>query len=228
MIKPKTTQIKICGLRNLKDTQKCIDLEVEYLGFNFFAKSPRYISVDKFVNLLSKIKFKTAFRPKIVAVLVDANQDFIQKILETDLVDILQFHGEETPEFINLFRDKIEIWKVFTFKKQVNKNNLQKDLEKEFGKYQNIAQKYILDLPKKTDFSSGIGKFEDLETFKLFQKKYSLILAGGLNNQNIQFYLSQLNPEIVDVASGVENNLYQKDWQKLEDFVYKIRNFSKT
>jgi phosphoribosylanthranilate isomerase len=221
------TKIKVCGITNLKDLQDCIDLKVDYLGFNFFEKSPRYIDPKKFVQMMNLANF-SEFKPKIVAVLVSSTRDFINQLLETNLIDILQFHGSEKPEFMLNFRSRTQIWKAFVIQNNLKTELQTKKTEKEIQEYENVCQNFLLDLPKKIDFSSGIGQFENLQTFNLLQKKYSLILAGGLNPKNILYYLDNLKPKIVDVASGIEKNSLQKDFQKLQKFVEIIRTQNKS
>jgi phosphoribosylanthranilate isomerase len=216
------TKIKVCGITNLEDLQNCVDLKVDYLGFNFYAKSPRYITPKKFIEIINLANF-SEFKPKIVAVLVNPFQTLTNQLLETNLVDILQFHGLEKPVFLEHFKSKTQIWKAFVMQNNLSPQLQTKNIEKKIQQYQNVCQKFLLDSPKKIDFSSAIGQFENLQTFNLLQKKYSLILAGGLNPKNILYYLESLKPQIVDVASGVEKTPSQKDFQKLQKFVEIVR-----
>lgn len=204
-----STKIKFCGITNLEDIENSVSLGVDYLGFNFYPKSPRYLEWSNFVSLINQVQVK---KFQSVAVLADPDYDFVQKIIDSKLIDILQFHGLETPEFCSQFSEQIKTWKVLT----INSESTFKSLEKQILSYSNI-DRFLLDTEKNFIKSN---QFEALEIYrKLSKNNYPLALAGGINPENIAFYISELHPEIIDVASGIESSPGKKDPQKMREFV---------
>ena len=213
-------KIKFCGITNLEDALDAIKLTVDYLGFVVnFPKSPRSVSIEKFINIVQNIK-KEKKNFKIVAVIVNMPAKKIDKLLAGGLADVLQFHGDETPEFCAEYKKQIEVWKAF---KPAG------DLEKSYNmikKFRGKADKFLIDASSAEDKiieKSQCCNFQDFELFRfLQQKKYPLILAGGLNPENVQEYVKKLNLAIIDIASGIEEYPGKKNKVKMKKFVGSI------
>ncbi|MEA2065038.1 MAG: phosphoribosylanthranilate isomerase [Patescibacteria group bacterium] len=211
-------KIKFCGITNLEDARDAIELGVDYIGFVIdFSKSPRAISLEKFINIVQNIKKKDN-NFKIVAVTVNMPVKKIDRLLKIGLVDVLQFHGDETPEFCAEYKKQIEVWKAFKpaggFEKSYN----------EIEKFKGCIDKFLIDASSSEDKGKKKNKsFQDFELFKkLQQKKYPLILAGGLSLENVKDYVKKLNPAIIDAASGIEKYSGKKDKVKMEKLLRNI------
>ena len=202
--------IKFCGFTNYQDTLNAINLRTKYLGFNFYPMSKRYITSDNFQIIISKaeiLKKRNDF--KTVAIMVNPNKTEVEEILKTNQIDILQFHGNEKPEFCQQFADQIEVWKAI----ELSQKDTLNEVESKLKKY-NFCQQFVLDAVKKDD-DSQLFKREDI-FLKLKSSGFPLILAGGLKPENLDKYIQKIRPEIIDIASGIEDLPGKKSYTKME------------
>lgn len=199
------TKIKICGLTSIDDAQILNELHVDYAGIvMFFPKSKRSISPDdasKIINSLDKKIKKTA-----VVVSPTAKQ---LSIIENCGFDIIQIHGDIDKALLDSVR--LPVFKAFN----VNDTDT-------IGKYSgcNNIIGYVFDAA-----GPGSGKTFDWSMINTIDTGNKLrILAGGLNDQNVKAAIKYVNPDIVDVSSGVENdNGYGKSREKARLFVNQVR-----
>jgi phosphoribosylanthranilate isomerase len=291
-INKKIIQVKFCGITNRQDFLRCCDLKVDFVGFNFFAKSPRFITLTDLNEVLKGFE-NFSFKPKLVAVLVDSELDFVKQILNLKVFSALQFHGDEKLDFIKKvcqlkFSTSLsqepppspprgeftsvsagrepppspprgeftsvsagaefattsingefttifprgefatvspkkelnpEIWKVFS--------SLELDLPQKLNSYQKYCDKFVLDLPKRKDFSSGVGVFSEFQKFKDLKQKYNLVLAGGVNPENVSMILKESGAELIDVASGIEESLGIKSLTKMKNLLKIVEDVEK-
>ncbi|MCC6273304.1 MAG: phosphoribosylanthranilate isomerase [Deltaproteobacteria bacterium] len=202
------TLVKICGLTNLNDTLDAVELGADYLGFNFYPDSPRFVDYEVAERIFEEIPTNI---PKVG---VFVNED-IGKVVDLAIelgLDMLQFHGDESPESLNgLGRPW---YKAFRLKAP-------EDLA-EIPKYQ--CDWILVDAySEKAYGGTGLTAHWDLvhEAGK-FGKK--VILAGGLNPDNVAVAIATVKPFMVDVASGVEASPGQKDRHKMEVFISKAKS----
>ncbi|HEY5535513.1 MAG TPA: phosphoribosylanthranilate isomerase [Ignavibacteria bacterium] len=196
------TKIKICGVRRFDDIDYLNELQPDYVGF-VFAKSKRQVDKDHAYNLIKSLSTNI----KKVGVFVDENPEMVLGIAEKLKLQVLQFHGHETQEYINKFKG-FEIWKALKI------NSI--DSISEIQNY--TCEKFLLD-----NSTSGSG-----ESFKweLVEKKVDgeiIMLAGGLTCENVEQGILQLKPYGVDVSSGVEIDGF-KDYALIREFIKKVRN----
>ena len=207
------TKVKICGITNLEDALVSAKFGADALGFNFYKKSPRYISPEKAEEIIKKLP-KEILK---VGVFVNVSLDKIAAIAEIAKLDAIQLHGEETPEFARELKQKtnLEIIKAF----RVSPDFAPEDVLK----YETDA--ILLDAysPKE---HGGTGETFDWEIAKKVQKIFpKMYLAGGLSNDNIVFALQETNSFAVDTCSCLEKVKGLKDRIKLIDFVTKVKHF---
>ncbi|MDX1386778.1 MAG: phosphoribosylanthranilate isomerase [bacterium] len=200
-------KVKICGLTNAHDALDAIELGADYLGFNFYPDSPRYLTPEKAKNLFEEIPTNI---PK-VGVFVNAD---LQKVIDlaVDLeLDFLQFHGDEKPEELNPLGRPW--WKAFRLKNEAD--------VLEIPKYD--CEWILVDAySEKAYGGTGITAHWDLvHKAKDYGKK--IFLAGGLTPENIQMAVATVQPFGVDVASGLEEKPGVKDRQKMEEFIKKAK-----
>jgi phosphoribosylanthranilate isomerase len=207
------TKIKICGIKTLSDAQTAIEAGADYLGFNFFPKSVRFIEVQKFIEIGAVLK-KTYPSIKLVGVFVNSSMDEINSILETGILDLIQLHGDESPEFCAAFKNKA--YKAF---RGVPKA--------EAGFFtRSEAPAFLVDAAVNGSYG-GTGLTADWSAASTLAKHYPLFLAGGLKPENVAEAVQHVNPWGVDVASGVESSPGKKDVGKMHAFirtVHSIRN----
>lgn len=202
--------VKICGITNLDDALDAVDCGADWLGFNFYPDSPRYLEPEKAKEIILEIP------PSIekVGVFVNAQPEWVIDIT-TDLnLDRLQFHGDETPEFCNSFG---RAWyKAFRFQTESEL--------KQLALYECdwvLADTYV----EKAFGGTGVVSNWDLARKAGEQKK--LILSGGLKPENIEIALEAVKPQAVDVASGVETSPGIKDRYKMEELIKRVKKFGK-
>jgi phosphoribosylanthranilate isomerase len=209
-------KIKICGITNLADAELAVKLGANYLGLNFFEDSPRGLSPNTAANL--SLELKSEFpRVKLVGVFVDENPEKIRLISEICELDVLQFHGNETPKFCAQFQ--LPIWKAFRVKNENSFEDLQPFLS---------LEGIVLDAFKKGQFG-GTGQTFDWELIhKIRDEIPFFVLAGGINPQNVKKATRQLKPDVIDVCSGVEidGDPCKKDPVKLKKLFEELRDLS--
>lgn len=202
--------VKICGLTNLDDTLDALECGADYLGFNFYPDSPRYID-----PLKAKIIFENipGAIPK-VGIFVNADLQTVFDIAVDLELDYLQFHGEEPSEYCNQFGHPW--WKAFRLK---NESDL-----KQIPQYQSewlLVDSYV----EKAFGGTGVVSNWDLA---VKAKQYgNLFLSGGLKPDNIEMALQTVKPYAVDVASGIESSPGKKDRYKMDEFISRVKAFTR-
>ena len=196
-------KIKICGLNPARDVQLCINLNISYLGFVFYEKSPRNISLPD-INILSNYDKKNS---SFVAVTVDPSDKFIKKNLIGSF-DYIQLHGSETRERVAEIKNMG--FKIIKTIKVKNEQDIYKYLE-----FDN-ADIILFDTPsmeKSLEFPKNlITKLPQGENYAL---------AGSVSEDNLQnFY--KLGVNFFDLSSSLESQLGYKDHLKIKSFMIKI------
>jgi tryptophan synthase beta chain len=192
-------KIKICGIKTIKDIEIVNKYLPDYIGF-VFAESRQKISDDTAQQL------KKALVPEIKAVGVFVNDDIshIISLVEQNIIDVIQLHGDESEEYIAQLKKAVSV--------PVNKVFKVKD--KELAEPLTIADYVLLD-----SSTGGSGKTFDLNNISNIES--SFFVAGGINITNVQQYLN-LEPYGIDVSSGVEVN-GEKDEHKIKELIEYVR-----
>jgi len=197
-------KVKICGITNLEDARVSVAAGCDALGFLFYKKSPRYISVQKAKEIIKDIP-KNIIK---IGVFVNATEKNIKEVAKECGLDILQFHGNESPEFCKKFK-RYKIIKVFRIK---NRSSLRDVL-----KYKVFA--YLFD----TYSSSKLGGTGKKFTWELLDQlgdlKQSIFLSGGLNAKNVQAAIKAVHPQWVDASSSLESLPGKKDHKRVKSFI---------
>jgi len=201
------TKIKICGIKNLNDALAAIHAGADYLGFNFYPKSVRFIERDACAEITSVLKEEYS-HIKLVGVFVNSSIEEMKDIMQTCSLDLAQLHGDETVEMLNQLEGKA--FKAF--------RGVPVDVN---GFARSEPPALLIDASVK-DVYGGSGVTADWNGAAELAKKYPLLLAGGLTAENVAEAVSRVKPWGVDVASGVESAPGQKDAAKLSAFVKKV------
>lgn len=204
-------KIKICGITNFADALAAVENGAEMLGFNFYPKSPRFIQTED-ARRISEQMPKYVLK---VGVFVNESLDDVLKTARVARLDIVQLHGDETPDFASKITDFPVI----------------KALRVGDGFRPESAAEYqtaiLLDAFDKTE-RGGTGKVFDwriaLETKKVVPE---LILAGGLSPENVGEAIKTIAPSAVDVCSSIESRAGKKDLRKMREFIANARKASK-
>lgn len=206
--------IKICGIKTLEIAQVSIETGANMLGFNFYPPSSRYITPEKCAEIISTL----APDPKslvTVGVFVNETPQRIQEILEICNLDLAQLCGEESPEDLAALESK-----AF---KAVQPSSLTEadDFLNKFSRSQ--APALLVDAHIKGAYG-GTGEIGDWALAQHLAAQAPILLAGGLNPENVVAAVQAVEPWGVDVASGVESSPGVKDPSKISVFISAARS----
>jgi phosphoribosylanthranilate isomerase len=199
-------KVKFCGIKREEDIKKALELNVDYLGFILYPKSPRFVGWDRLTKLL-----ELARGVKRVGVFVNPTLEEINRAFELG-IDLVQLHGEEDLEFakrIGLER----VIKAFRVKDQVHVEEAWK-------------QAYAILLDTYSDKAyGGTGKSFDWSVAQaLVEQGFKVFLSGGLNPENVSLAVQKVKPYAVDVSSGIEKEPGVKYPKKMEEFIHAVEN----
>lgn len=201
-------RVKICGITRAIDAQKVATAGADALGLVFYEGSPRAVSVQQAQSIVSALPpFLTT-----VGLFVNAPIEEVQYILSQVPLDVLQFHGEETPEYCRSFS--------LPYIKAVR---MQPDTDvKQLATIYADAQALLLDNYIR-GVQGGTGSQFDWRWFPHDVNK-PLILAGGLDADNVATAIEITQPYAVDVSGGVEAAKGIKDGEKITTFIQQTNN----
>ncbi len=204
------TEVKICGLKTAEAVDKAVALGASHTGFIFFPKSPRNIEPDDAGRLAERIRGKA----KIVAVTVDADSDMLDEIVSALSPDMLQLHGNESPERVLTVKAVygLPVIKALSIR---DADDLRR-IEPFIG----IADRFLFDAkpPKGSDLPGGNGVSFDWRLLDTLDDSVDYMLSGGLNADNIGEALALTGAKAVDTSSGVESAPGVKDLKRMEEF----------
>ncbi|MCK5826020.1 MAG: phosphoribosylanthranilate isomerase [Desulfuromusa sp.] len=201
-----TTKIKICGITNLEDALFAAEAGADALGFVFYEKSPRYVLPETVQQIISVLPpFVTT-----VGLFVNAGIDVIERTMQMTGINVIQLHGDESPEE-SRFSSASVIKAVRV-----------KDAGSLAGIERYRVSALLLDAWNDQQYG-GTGETFDWQLARSLAGKLPLILAGGLNPDNVAEAIRMVNPYAVDVSSGVEESPGHKDHDKIHKFIQQVR-----
>ena len=196
-------KIKICGLNPTRDVQLCIDLKVNYLGFVFYEKSPRNISLPD-IKALSNYNKKDSF---FVAVTVNPSDKFINENLIGNF-DYIQLHGSETKDRITQIKHMgLKVIKAIKVKDSEDIDKYREFDNADIILFDTPGMEKSLEFPKSLITKLPIGE------------KYAL--AGSISEDNVE-KINKLGVNFFDLSSSLESQLGFKDHLKIKNFIKKI------
>ncbi len=206
--------IKICGIKNRDTLMCCENNNIGFFGMIFYTKSPRNISIEnanKLLNISEKLNING------VGVFVNKEIDKLKEIIAHTNLKYVQLHGSEDELYIkNIKKLGVRIIKSISI-------SIKDDLNK--IKDYKSADYFLFDYkPKKNDLPGGNSKSFDWKILKSLKTDKPWFLSGGVNINNIQQILSDINPYGIDLSSGVEKDLGIKDNHIINNFIRKIKN----
>jgi len=201
------TRVKFCGFTQEDDVAQAVTLGVDALGFVFYEPSSRYVTPEHAANLTRSVP---AFVTR-VGLFVNEQAESIKRIFETARLNLIQYHGDETPEFC----DTLGLPYIKAFRVQQGM-----DLRAEMDRYPN-ASGFLLDAYVKGQ-PGGTG--ERFDWGLIPQSDVPIILAGGLTPDNAKDAIEQVAPWALDVSGGIETKPGRKDPDKMARFMNACRN----
>ena len=204
----KPMQTKICGISSPQILDAAISGGASHVGFVHFAKSPRHLDLEQ----AAALRAHAGSRVKTVLLLVNAAPGLTAKALEIVRPDILQFHGNETPEWLRMVRkfSPAKVWKALGVR---DAETLLKS-----ARFEGAADMLLFDAPAQS-LPGGTGTSFDWSLLATHRHKLPWGLAGGLDTANVGDAIRATGAELVDVSSGVESAPGVKDVDKIAAFL---------
>jgi phosphoribosylanthranilate isomerase len=196
-------KVKICGITSLEDALTAVEAGADALGFVFYPASPRHVSPEQAAAIIRHLPPFV----QTVGLFVNEEQAVIHTISDQCGLDVIQLHGEETPEYCSAIRRRI--LKAFRVK----------DITTLDALLQYQVSGYLLDAWS-PNAHGGTGRTFNWDIAAEATKRgHLIILAGGLTPDNVAESIQQTHPYAVDVSSGVESAPGRKDATRVRRFI---------
>jgi len=210
-------KLKVCGLTKLDQIQELINLDVDFLGFIFYEKSPRYVLDHLNLKQISEI-------PHLQKVGVFVNEDLenIIEISEKANLNFIQLHGDETEKFISELKQKLNP-KIGIIKVIRIGNQTSDELQKAINHQPSTIDYLLFDTDSKA--FGGTGETFDWNILNDIEIPIPYFLSGGISVENIhQLITINRQPIALDINSKFEIEPGNKDLEKIKEFLSLIKN----
>ncbi|MBM7701729.1 phosphoribosylanthranilate isomerase [Metabacillus iocasae] len=190
--------VKYCGIKNEEEFNMVLQSQAHYIGFIFFKGSKRYVSP---ASVMSWLETHSFIDKQLVGVFVNEEIRTIHEIAKQASLDVIQCHGQETVEQLQLLKDLgYEVWKALPH---------QQDTLEKMKKYRDVVDGYVIDSKVKDQFG-GTGITFDWTDVPAYTKqavydKKKCLIAGGITSHNVTELLTH-HPIGLDLSSGIETD----------------------
>jgi phosphoribosylanthranilate isomerase len=205
------TRVKICGITNLADARAACDAGADAVGLNFYSRSPRSVSKATAMEIRAQLPAGV----QVFGVFVNADPAEILNISREVRLDAAQLHGEETPAAVAQLIGEMPVFKAFRVGADFSPAMLEN--------YPDVAGFLFDAADAATGQFGGTGRLADWGVAQQAARGHKIILAGGLNAENVAAAILQVRPYGVDVATGVETAPGSKDHDQLREFIREAR-----
>jgi phosphoribosylanthranilate isomerase len=202
-------EVKICGITSLEDAETAMLAGTVAIGFIFYPGSPRYVTPDRAREISGKLPERICR----VGVFVDHDSKEVRRIVQFCSLDLIQLHGNESPDYCRAFSPSVLIKAV----------SIQKEEDLELLK--DYPVRAILVDAHDPVRRGGTGRTCDWNLARKAGERHRLILSGGLNPENILPAIEAVRPLAVDIGSGVESRPGKKDPGKIKELMAAVRSF---
>lgn len=195
--------IKVCGITQLKQLQQLDGLNIDFAGLIFYKESPRYV-----VGKISKEELQSSdFDIKKVGVFVNAGYDEIIQTVEDYGLDVVQLHGNETPELCEQLSDDVEVIKAFSIGADTA------SIDELVADYDAVCDYYLFDTAGKDGAVGGTGTQFDWKLIKKNKIEKPFFLSGGISLDDVAKIKAFKHPDFIgiDVNSKFEKEPGVKD-----------------
>lgn len=206
------TKVKICGITSLEDARFVSGALAHYLGFIFYEKSPRYIAHAEAGAIINWIE-----GPECVGVFVNQPLDDVNMIARQTGVDLVQLHGNESPEYCELVDNPVI--KVIHIEPGTSGSELKEIIDSYLS-----SVDYLMFDTKIEGKWGGTGQTFDWSLIKDITRGKPFFLSGGINTHNVRKACRQIHPYAVDLSSSLEEEPGVKDFDKIEAFMDEMRD----
>lgn len=201
------TRVKICGITSLEDALAIVDAGADALGLVFYATSPRAVSIQQAREIAQVAGPFVA----VTGLFVDADPEFVNAVLKDVPLHLLQFHGNESPEYCSMFQRPY--LKALRMRPEL-------DVNASIRTYPD-ASGILLDAYR-PGVPGGTGETFDWARVPASSPK-PIVLAGGLSPENVTDAIQATSVYGVDVSGGVESAPGKKDHNKIISFINNVR-----
>ncbi len=201
----KNVRIKICGITRVEDAEAAVDLGADFIGVNFWSRSPRRVDIPLGREIAEVVRGKSA----LVGVFVNQAAPEVEKIASAVGLDLVQFHGDETPEDLEPWGERA--MKAVRFSGELDPEALD-DYKTVWG---------FLVEPQRDSYG-GTGRSWNYSKARGLPRKKPFLLAGGLRPENVAEAIEACSPWGVDVCSGIESEPGVKDAQAMWKFFSEV------
>ena len=212
-----TVEVKICGLDRPETVDGAVDAGAEMLGFVFYPPSPRNLTASAASGLTNRVPASV----KRVGLFVDPTDEMITTVLNKNVLDLIQLHGNEPPERVAEIKDITRL-KVIKVLKVTDIRDL-----KYVSVYQRVAEWLMFDALAPKDMKGALPGGNALSFDWNILARANIptpwILAGGLNLENVKEAMSTSGAKVVDVSSGVEKQPGVKCVEKIQSFIQAVK-----
>tara|TARA_Y100001970_G_scaffold282627_1_gene395850 strand:+ start:2010 stop:2642 length:633 start_codon:yes stop_codon:yes gene_type:complete len=201
-------KIKICGIKNSNIFDYCDQNMIDYAGLIFYKKSPRYINIDTAINIL-----KSNYKISTVGVFVDEKINFIIEFINKLNLKFVQLHGSEDNEYIKKIKSnsKVSVIKNIAIRESIDLNQIEN---------YPLTDYLLLDYkPNKNELPGGNAKSFNWDILKDVKFNKPWFISGGININNINKILNNLDPYGIDISSGVEDKPGIKNVKKIKQIM---------
>lgn len=205
-------QIKICGLTDVNEAMECAKLGADAIGLVFYPKSPRFVTDDTARSISNSVTGGV----NTVGVFVNESYDHIMKKVEYCTLSAVQLHGNEPPALVEQLRQQNITVIVCLFIQDTPSIS-------DIGSYN--ADAYLIEYAK-GPLPGGNAMSWAWEQVNQIERNFPLVLAGGLDPENVAEAIKVTLPDVVDVSSGVEQSPGKKDVNKIAAFIAAVEECS--
>ena len=202
-------KVKICGITNWTDARRAVEAGADFLGFNFYPRSSRYIAPPSARRIVQRLPQGVAS----VGVFVNEPEQEMLAIAQEVGLDYVQLHGDETPELVSRMRRSFRVIKAIRVRDSFRASQL--------GNFKR-ASSILLD-GFDAHLRGGSGKSFNWKLAKSAGRKRQIFLAGGITPENAAEAVSAAQPFAIDVCSGVESRPGKKDAARMRALVAAVR-----
>lgn len=207
-------KVKICGITNWIDARNACEAGADFLGFNFYRQSPRYIAPAAARQIVRRLPDRVTS----VGVFVNESEAGTLSIAREVGLDFVQLHGDEPPEVVSHLRRSVPVIKALRVRGRVR--------AAELARFKGASAVLLDGFDRK--LRGGTGKRFDWTLAKRAGHKRRIFLAGGLTPENAAEAVMVAQPYAVDVCSGVESHPRKKSAVRMRAFVQAVRSAPRT
>jgi len=206
--------LKLCGVQKVEHARRLAELDLDALGINRYEPSSRFVPREQAVKLTQAIRSVDS-SIDLVGVYVNEGEEELREDYSAVQWDVLQLHGDESPDYVRRMASDHCVMKAFQVDEDFSMDRLET--------YDSWS--YLLDAYHRDKYG-GTGETAPWKRIRDYTDEHRIVLAGGLNSENVRQALRSVNPWGLDVCSGIEDDRGYKDLEQSARFVERVRSIN--